>query len=127
MIVTSERVARFVAERCEIVLCPPYTCMGIERNGEIVAGVVFNHFSQFDICVTVAGDKGAFTLPFIRAVGAYVFDQLGLLRMTINTPHEAVIDFAERLGGQVEGVKRNQFGAGRNGTVLGILKEDWKA
>jgi RimJ/RimL family protein N-acetyltransferase len=119
-----DEVARFVGERCSTIICPPYTAIGLERDGEIVAGVVFNNFTRHDVHVTVAGER--FTRGFLRAVGAYVFRQLGCLRMTITTEQERVIDYAKRLGAQTEGRTRNHFGQGRHGIVLGILREDWK-
>lgn len=126
MIVTDERVARYVGERCETIIYPPFTCMGIDRDGEIVAGVVFNCFTGHDVAVTVAGDRGAFSRSFIRAVGDYVFNQLDCLRMSITTGQTKIVEIATRLGAQVEGVKRNHFGRDRHGIVLGILKEEWK-
>jgi hypothetical protein len=124
MIVTDERVARFVGERCGRIIYPPFTAMGIERSGGITAGAVFNCYSGSDIEVTVAG--GPFNRGFISAVGEYVFEQIGCLRMTITTEQPKVIEIAQRLGAQTEGLKRNHFGKGRHGTVLGILREDWK-
>ena len=123
MIVVGERVARFVGERCGTIIYPPFTTMGIERNGEITAGAVFNCYTGNDIAVTVAG--GPFTRGFISAVGNYVFEQIGCLRMSITTEQPKVIEIAHRLGAQTEGLKRNHFGKGRDGTVLGILREDW--
>lgn len=117
-------VAKFVGDGCSTIICPPFTAMGIERDGEIVAGVVFNCFSGHDVHVTVAGE--GFHRGFLRAVGRYVFDQLGALRISITTEQEHVIDIAKRLGAQTEGRKRNHFGRGRHAIVLGILKEDWK-
>ena len=124
MIVTDERVARFVGEHCDTIISPPFTCMGIERGGKIVSGVVFNSFTGNDVAVTVAGSS--FTRGFISAVGEYVFEQMGCLRMSITTEQPKVIEIASRLGGQTEGCKRNHFGSGRDGIVLGILKEEWK-
>lgn len=124
MIVTDERVARFVSERLGFGLCPPFTCMGIERAGNIVGGVIFHCFEGASVHVTVAGS--GWTRGFLRAVGAYVFDQLGCLRMTITTEQESVARLAERLGGQREGVLRDQFGRGRNGIVLGVLESEYR-
>ena len=124
MIVTDERVARFVGERCGTIIHPPFTAMGILENGEVIAGVVFNGFTRHDIEVTVAG--GPFSRGFIRAVGRYVFEQCGVLRISITTEQQNVIDIAQRLGAQTEGRKRNHFGKDRDGIVLGILREDWK-
>lgn len=123
-VVTDDRVARFVGERCDTIICPPYTAMGIERDDVIVAGVVFNGFNRHDIEVTVAG--GPFTRGFIRAVGRYVFTKLGCLRISITTEQQKVIEFAQRLGAQTEGRKRDHFGKGRDGIVLGILRDDWR-
>lgn len=123
MIVVGERVARFVGERCARIIYPPFTAMGIERNDQITAGAVFNCYTGNDIEVTVAG--GPFTRGFIAAVGNYVFEQIGCLRMSITTEQPKVIEIAHRLGAQTEGLKRNHFGTGRDGTVLGILREDW--
>jgi hypothetical protein len=123
VIVTDERVARFVGERCGTIICPPYTAMGIEKDGRITAGVVFNCYTGNDIAVTVAGER--FTREFISAVGKYVFGQIGCLRMSITTEKPEVIKIAQRLGATVEGLKRNHFGNGRDATILGILREDW--
>jgi hypothetical protein len=124
-IVVDNRVAAYVAQRCEAQIMPPFTAMGIERNGEIVAGVVFNNFSARDIDVTVAGERGAFTRGFLRAVGAYVFGALDCTRMSITTRHATVCDVAKRLGARMEGVKRDRHGPGQHAYMLGILKNDW--
>jgi hypothetical protein len=124
-IVTDNRVARYVADKCGVSILPPYTVMGLERNGEIVAGVVFNTFSSRDIEVTVAGECGAFTLGFLRAVGDYVFKTLDCLRISITTRQQHVKDIALRLGAQPEGVKRNRYGKGEDAELFGILAEDW--
>jgi hypothetical protein len=97
--------------------------MGIERNGEVTAGVVFNNYTGHDIEVTVAG--GPFTRGFISAVGQYAFEQIGCLRISITTEKPEVIRISHRLGAQTEGLKRNYFGRGRDATILGILREDW--
>lgn len=124
MIVTDNRVALFVGEQIGAVIYPPFTCMGIERGGKIVAGVIFNCFTAHDVEVTVAGKY--FPRWFIREVGNYVFGTMGKLRMSITTEQPEVINYAHRLSAQTEGHKRNHFGEGRDATLLGILKEEWK-
>lgn len=124
MIVADERVARFVSERLGFGLCPPFTAMGLDRDGEIIGGVVFNMFEGADVHVSVAG-RG-WTREFLKAVGSYVFDTLRCERMTAVTADEVTATFAERLGGQHEGVLRNHFGRGVNGYVAGILASEWK-
>lgn len=125
MIVTDERVARFVGERIGESIYPPFTCIGIERDSAIVAGAVFNCFTGPDVQVSVA-IEGPITRAFVRACGRYVFVQLGCERATFITEHPHVINLAERLNAQTEGRLRNHFGPGRDGIILGLLKEDWK-
>ena len=124
MIVTDDRVARFVGERVNAIIYPPFTCMGIERDGSIVAGAVFNCFTKHDIEVTVAGH--GWTKGFLKAVGEYVFRQLGCVRMQVTTEQEAIARVSERMGGKREGLLRDKFGTGRNGIVLGILKSEYR-
>ena len=124
MIVTDERVALFVSERVGAAFVPPFTCMGLERNGEIVAGVIFNVFEGCDVHVSIAG-RG-WTPHFCREVGKYVFDTLKCERMTAVTEKPEIVRIAEWLGGEVEGLLRNHFGKGRDGFIVGILKEDYR-
>jgi hypothetical protein len=127
LIVTDLRVAQFVADRVGYqCFYPPFTCMGLERDGRIVAGVVFNCFTGNDIAVTVAGERGAFTRHFIKEVGRYVYETNGCGRMSITTEQPKIVALAKRLGAQTEGRKRHLFGKGRHGVVLGILKEEWR-
>lgn len=97
--------------------------MGTEKDGEIVNGVVFNVFTGPSIHVTVAGKK--WSKGFLASVGHYVFSKLGCLRITVTTEHVEVVRIAERLGGKIEGLQRDEFGKGRDGYVVGILKDEW--
>ena len=123
MIVADERVARFVSERSGAAFCPPFTAMGIERDGEIVAGALFNQFEGPNVHVTIAGT--GWTAGFVRAVGQYVFEQLGCLRMTVTTEQEKVAGYALRLGGEVEGRMQDYYGEGRDAILVGILRARW--
>lgn len=124
MIVTDDRVAAFVAGACGVDFIPPWTCMGIEKDGEIIAGVVLNVFEGADVHMSAAGS--GWTRGFLADFGNYVFDQLQCERVTAITEQPKVVRLAERLGGEVEGLMRNHFGKGRDAFVVGILKEDWK-
>lgn len=124
MIVTDERVARFISEKLGVSLCPPFTTMGLERDGQIVAGVLLNAYEPPNIHVTIAGT--GWTRAFIKAVGSYVFRQLGCTRMTITTRNLTVARYAERLGGEVEGRLRDYYGEGEDAVIAGITKRDWR-
>jgi RimJ/RimL family protein N-acetyltransferase len=124
IIVVDERVARFVGQRVDRIIYPPFTCMGIERDGEVIGGVVFNCYTGHDIHVTVAGS--GWTKGFLADVGQYLFGALKVGRVTVVTEQVKVVRLAERLGGQIEGCLRNHFGPGRDGYVCGILASEWK-
>ncbi|WP_011579583.1 MULTISPECIES: GNAT family N-acetyltransferase [Chelativorans] len=98
--------------------------MGIERGGEVIAGVIFNCFTGPNVEVTIAGH--GWTRGFLREVGKYVFDHLGCIRMTATTEKSEVIAIATRLGGTVEGVMRDFYGPGRDGTIIGILRNEYR-
>lgn len=123
-IVSDERVARFVGESVGRIIYPPFTCMGIEVNGEVVGGIVFNCYTQTNIEGTIAG-RG-WTKGFLAEVGHYLFDQLKVCRVTATTEQPKIVRLVERLGGQVEGCLRDYFGPGRDGYVCGILASEWK-
>jgi hypothetical protein len=124
MIVSNEAVARFVSGQIGFALCPPYTTMGTERDGRIVNGVIFSCFEGEDVHITAAGH--GWTHSFVRAVGQYVYEQLGCARMTITTEQDAVVKLACKAGGQVEGCMRDHYGAGRDAHVVGILRREWR-
>ena len=123
MIVADARVSEFVSAQINTLIFPPFTCAGIERDGRIIAGAVFNCFTGADIEATIAGH--GWTRGFIRAVGQYVYGQLGCVRMQVSTEQELVARFAERLGGKREGIMRDKFGKGRDGILIGILADEY--
>lgn len=124
MIVADDRVVEFVAKECGVSFIPPMTCMGIEKDGEIIAGVVFNVFESCDVHMSVAGH--GWTKGFLADVGHYAFDVLNCERITAITEQPKVVRLAERLGGQIEGLMRNHFGRGRDAYVVGFLRDEWK-
>jgi RimJ/RimL family protein N-acetyltransferase len=124
VIITDERAARFVSDTLGFGLCAPWTCMGIERNGEVVAGVVFNNFEGRSVHMSAAG--AGWTRVFLEAIGQYAFEQLGCARITAITGQPDVAALAKRLGGEVEGRLRSHFGPGCDGIVVGFLRDDWR-
>ena len=124
MIVDDNRVLAFVSERCGVNFLPPVTALGIEKDGKIIAGVVFNFFESADVHISVAGQ--GWTRQFLKDVGHYVFDILKSERMTALTEQPSVVRLAERLGGKVEGCLRSHYGRGRDAFVVGFLAEEYK-
>lgn len=122
--VGDERVARFVGQQVNRIVYPPFTAIGTEVDGEIVNGAVFNCFTGPSCHVTIAGH--GWTRGFLAEVGHYVFGTLKCERITVITEQPKVVRIAERLGGQVEGLLRNEFGKGRDGILVGILASEYR-
>ena len=125
MIVSDERVAQFVGEQVGSSVQAPYTCLGIERDGQIVAGIVFNCWTGEDVELTVATTCGVIPRRLLRRAADYCWRELGCSRVSFTTESPHVIDLATRLGAHTEGRKRHLFGRDRHGVILGILREDW--
>ena len=121
--VRGQKVVDFVYSAFNRRPTPPYVGIGTEIDGEIVNGCVLNVWTGADIHVTIAGER--WSKDFLAIVGHYVYFNLNCGRMTAITEQVSVVRYAERLGGKVEGLLRNQFGAGRDGFLVGILKDDW--
>jgi len=103
---------------------PPYVAIGTEIDGVIVNGVIINVWTGFDAHVTIGGTK--WTKGLLAVIHHYAYQSLGCVRLTVITEQTSIVRYAERLGGEVEGLLRNQFGPGRDGVLVGILKEDWE-
>lgn len=103
---------------------PPYVAIGTEIDGVIVNGVIINVWTGFDAHVTIGGTK--WTKGLLAVIHHYAYQSLGCIRLTVITEQTSIVRYAERLGGEVEGLLRNQFGPGRDGVLVGILKEDWE-
>jgi RimJ/RimL family protein N-acetyltransferase len=124
IIVTDGRVAELVTRLTGKVFAPPFTCAGIEKDGEVIGGVIFNCYEETDIHVSVAGH--GWTKGFLADIGNYCYNQLGCNRITSVTEDPKVVRIAERLGGKIEGCLRNHFGQGRDGFIVGILKDEYR-
>jgi RimJ/RimL family protein N-acetyltransferase len=127
VIVVGADVIAFVALLTGQQFEPPTTAIGrTDDEGQIVAGIVFNCWTGPDIELTVAALPGGVSRALLRRAAAYVFDEHGCIRASFTTESQEVVDLALRLGAQTEGRKRHLFGPGRDGVILGILREDWK-
>lgn len=108
----------------------PCKAIGIERNGELIAGVIYNNYqSGLLIEMSIASlDKRWATRHTLRALFAYPFIQLNLKRVQTlcSAKEEGVIMFNKRLGFQLEGAHREAWHAGGDALSFGMLKHQCK-
>lgn len=101
--------------------------LGLERDGEIVAVVVFDCFSETDCNMHIASDGTGRWLnkELLLAAFSYPFGQLGLRRVTGLVPakNEAALRFDENLGFVREGYHKHAL-LDDDMISLGMLREN---
>lgn len=101
-----ERVGAWVAEQVEQTAeWGGFYAMGVEKDGEIVAGVVFNNFNGVNATVHIAITYRTRELvELFRHVCRYAFEHCGLKRLTGMVPisKPRVLAFDKHLGFEEE-------------------------
>jgi hypothetical protein len=107
----SDRVGQWVADRVnQRGGWGPFYAMGVEQDGEIVAGVVINNFNGANATCHIAIDRRTrLIVDLFRFVCDYAFNQCRLKRLTgmvpTNEPH--IIEFDKHLGFEEEFVMKD--------------------
>lgn len=101
--------------------------IGLERDGELAAVVVYDGFSACDCNMHIASDgtRRWMNRALLAAAFAYPFVQLGLRRVTGLVPAKNVeaLAFDQKLGFRLEGVCREAL-PDDDVVILGLLKRD---
>lgn len=71
-----ERIGKWIAERTDGEWREGGKCIGLERNGEIVAGVLYDWFNGSSIYAHIAITTSYIGKEFLRAIFHYPFNQL---------------------------------------------------
>jgi RimJ/RimL family protein N-acetyltransferase len=120
------RVWAFVKERVPIQCVAGMKGLGLERDGELVAGVVYEGFNGKNVWMHVAAEPGAkwMTREYLRYCFHYPFNEMGVQRVTgyVEASNELARRFDEHLGFRQEAVLK---GAATDGGDV-ILYVMWK-
>lgn len=102
-------------------------CIGLEKDGELVAVVVFDSFSSVDCNMHIASDgtRAWMNKALLLSAFAYPFTQLGLRRVTGVVPakNEQAIAFDQHLGFEREGYCHHAL-PDDDIVILGMLREN---
>ena len=102
-----DRLLPWAQERIGVIFREDAKAIGLERDGEVVAVVVFDTFSPADACMHIASDgtKRWMSKELLLAAFAYPFVQLGLRRLTGLVPakNKEALAFDEHIGFVREG------------------------
>jgi RimJ/RimL family protein N-acetyltransferase len=123
------RVRSWVAERVdEDRFQDTDVAIGIEEDGELIAGVVYNMYTGPSISMHVAAVPGKrwLTREFLFRFFAYPFIQLRCRRVTglVREDNLAAQQFDEHIGFVREGLLRNACDDGQNMILYGMLREE---
>jgi RimJ/RimL family protein N-acetyltransferase len=102
------------------------TAIGIERDGKIIAGVLYSDFCKTNIEMLIAAESPHWChRRILRALFEYPFLQLGCARVTVLVPvgNEAALRLCRGLGFETEGYHPALFPDGVAGRSLGMLRE----
>lgn len=123
------RVLDFMAEHlsdCE--LPADSVTLGVESNGELIAGVAFENYTKTNISIHVAALEGRHWLSkdFLFRVFAYPFLQLGCNRVTglVRVDNIKAQRLDEHLGFVQEGIIRRGATDGTDYIMYGMLKDE---
>jgi len=123
------RVLDFMAEHlADCKFSGNENTLGVEQDGELIAGVVFEGYTGSSISIHVAALEGKLWLSkeFLFRVFAYPFLQLKCNRVTglvrVDNPKAQKLD--EHLGFVREGIMRKGATDGTDYIIYGMLKEE---
>lgn len=123
-----ERVMRFVAERVGENQMFNYAAIGLERDGELIAGVLYEQHNGPNVMMHVASDGSRhwMTPAYMAACFRYPFLQLGVNRITglVRADNADAQRFDEALGFVHEGTLREGAADGTDLLLYGMLRRD---
>jgi RimJ/RimL family protein N-acetyltransferase len=124
-----EQVCQWVGERLdEDDFGPGAKGIGLEKDGELIAGVVFNNYNKLNIYMHVAAKQGTnwLTRQYLTCCFAYPFVQLGVNRVTglVRVDNLPAQKFDEHLGFKREGLVRRACEDGTDMILYGMLREE---
>jgi RimJ/RimL family protein N-acetyltransferase len=115
-----EAVGAFAAERLGVSITPPFTSMGIVDDADqLIGAIIYNDYNGANIEITVHA-PGCLNRRIIRAMAAYPFEQLGVLRLTSRTKrsNRVMCKLFPRLGFVFEATLKHYFGPSRGDDAI---------
>lgn len=123
-----DRVHAFVRERTPINMVSGSQAIGLEKDGELVAGVIYEGFNGHNVWMHVAAEssKRWMTKSYLRACFMYPFHQLGCDRVSgyVEAWNEQARKFDEHLGFRQEAVLKGAASDGGDVILYVMNKQE---
>jgi RimJ/RimL family protein N-acetyltransferase len=125
-----QRVGEWVRERIpHIDTWGEFQALGLEKDGRLVAGAVYNHYTGRNVIASFASDGSRqwANRRFLFAIFDYPFRKLGCHRITVEvaTRNIPCIRFIQKLGFTYEGTCREAF-PDDDSYLFGMLRKEWE-
>ena len=121
-------ISKWVGLRIDEADFGPCKAIGLEEDGNLIAGVVYNLYNGPSICMHVAAVPGKrwMTKDYLYRCFAYPFEQLNCNRVTglVKADNTEARRFDEHLGFVQEGIIRKGAEDGTDMILYGMLKEE---
>lgn len=121
LVINDPRTPAWVAER--IGGCAPRVdnSMAWEVDGELTAGVYFDGYTGHNIFAHIATEV-PLPIGLLHAVAGYVYQQLGLRRMTfmVAADNDPCLDLVASFGAEYEGSMIDACGEGRDAMMFAL-------
>lgn len=128
IIANAARVYSYVRERVRVPLISNIKGIGLEQDGELIAGVLYEGFTGPNVWMHVAAEPGShwLTRDFLRTVFHYPFVQLGCQRVSgaVDESNWAARRFDEHLGFTEEARLKGVAPDGGNVLLYVMWKKD---
>lgn len=123
------RVGKWVSEQIDNGLGSwgEFYAMGVEKDGELVAGVVVNEYNGSNAACHIAVTKpGKYLIQLFRYVADYAFNHCKLNRLTGAVPsnNQKALKFDKHLGFEEEFVMKKAAAGGHDLHILVVWPEN---
>ena len=129
LVFSPARVFDFVSKRVPLIPCAGLQGIGLERDGELIGGTVYESFNGVNILMHCAGTPGTnwMTRTFLIACFRYPFVQLGCSRVTafVEAKNTAACKLDEHLGFKLEATMKNAASDGGDVLIYAMRREDF--
>lgn len=118
------RVLEFIRKHVPLALVDNMTALGLERDGELIAGVIYEGFNGYNVWMHCA-IPGRLTREFLNACFHYPFVQLGCKRVSgyVEASNIKARIFDEHLGFRPEARLRGAASDGGDVILYAMTRE----
>ena len=130
LILDCEPVFQFVTQYFPLVRSAGQQGIGLQKDGRLIAGVLYDDFNGSNVWMHVAAEPGKrwLTREYLQACFAYPFNQLGVRRITgwVEASNTDARRFDEHLGFKQEAVLTGAARDGGDVIIYRMFKEECK-